>query len=53
MTNAFCIEERGNPDIGDLQRLDDVRFLSGATNILAPTDLTVESRAILPVNAES
>ena len=47
MTNTFCIEERGNPDIGDLQRLDDVRFVAGATNILAPTDLTVESRKVV------
>jgi universal stress protein A len=41
------IEQRGNPDIADLQGLDDVPVVAGATNILAPTDLTVESRNVV------
>jgi len=50
MTNAFYIKEAGSLDIGDLENRDnrdDVRLAAGVTKILAPTDLTAESRNVV------
>jgi nucleotide-binding universal stress UspA family protein len=47
MTNAFYVKEAERLDIRDLEKRDDVRLVAGVRRILAPTDLTTESRNVV------